>query len=333
MKRTKKRFLAALLLLCFSALLLPLCGCRQVKAEHKDDGKPFIVATIFPPYDFAREIGADLIDARMLIRPGTDAHSYDPTPSDIRAIENCDIFIYTGGESEAWAKELLDSIGNSGHSSPQVISMLETVKPLEEETPSGAESQKHSHMHDEDAEAPEYDEHVWTSPKNAIAVAKAIKEALAKADPAHAADYTNACSRYQSQLSRLDSAYRTVVQNSRLKTVLFADRFPFRYLTEEYGLQAAAAFPGCSSESEPSVKTMAFLIDTVRAENIPYVFTVERSNRSIADTIAAETGAGVLEMHSCHTLSAAELARGESYLSLMYKNLENLKRGLQYAAD
>ena len=104
-------------------------------------------------------------------------------------------------------------------------------------------------------------------------------------------------------------------------------------LTEEYGLQAAAAFPGCSSESEPSVKTMAFLIDTVRAENIPYVFTVERSNRSIADTVAAETGAGVLEMHSCHTLSAAERARGESYLSLMYKNLENLKRGLQYAAN
>ena len=102
--------MAALLLLCFSALLLPLCGCRQGKAEHKDDGKPFIVATIFSPYDFAREIGADLIDARMLIRPGTDAHSYDPTPSDIRAIENCDIFIYTGGESEAWAKELLDSI-------------------------------------------------------------------------------------------------------------------------------------------------------------------------------------------------------------------------------
>lgn len=331
MKRTEKRFFAALLLVC--SLVLPLCSCQGGSAEWADDGKPFIVTTIFPPYDFAREVGGELINAHMLIRPGTDAHSYDPTPSDMRAIENCDVFIYTGGESEAWAKELLGSIGNSGHSSIQVISMLEVVKPLEEETPNGAARHEHSHAHSEDIDEVEYDEHIWTSPKNAIAVAKMIEKALAKADPAHAADYANSYNRYKAQLSRLDDDFRTVVQNSRQKTVLFADRFPFRYLTQEYGLRAAAAFPGCSSESEPSVKTMVFLIDTVRAENIPYVFTVERSNRSIAQTIAAETGAGILEMHSCHTLSAAELARGESYLSLMYKNLENLKRGLQYAAD
>lgn len=334
----KKRLTAIIipLLLCFLTVLT-LAGCgkdgqEQAAGEMAPDGRPKIqvITTIFPPYDFVRQIGGDYVEAEMLLKPGMEAHSYEPTPRDIIRITESDLFLYAGGESDVWVEELLEGNDTRVHAH----SLLEWVEPLEEEAAEGMQSRGHDHDHDheEDAgvhlEEGEYDEHVWTSPANAILIVEKIRDTLCAIDPDRAGIYEENARAYLEQLRRLDSDYRQVIGEAKRHTVIFGDRFPFLYLVKTYGLDYHAAFPGCSSETEPSAATIAFLTDEVRQDHIPVVFYLELSNAKVADAIAEVTGARTAMLHSCHTLTREEMQRGENYLSLMRQNLEQLKLAL-----
>lgn len=316
-----KKFFA-LILIC--TLCLALCACGQQAQAPETDGGVDIVATVFPAYDFARQIAGDDGNVTLLIPPGSEAHSYEPTPQDIIRIQNCDLLVCNGGESEAWLDEILGGMGNE---IPTVV-MLDCVDALTEEDKDGMQvHEHHDHDHDEH-EDEEYDEHVWTSPVNAQLICRAISAALCQADPAHASDYTARCVDYCAELQELDADFRGVIANAKRHTLIFADRFPVRYFVEEYGLDYFAAFPGCADDAEPSARTVAFLIDRVREEQAPAVLYIEFSNQKMADIVCEDTGCEKLLFNSCHNVTADQLRGGVTYLELMRGNLETVKEAL-----
>lgn len=316
-----KKFFA-LILIC--TLCLALCACGQQAQAPETDGGVKIVATVFPAYDFARQIAGDDGNVTLLIPPGSEAHSYEPTPQDIIRIQNCDLLVCNGGESEAWLDEILGGMGNE---IPTVV-MLDCVDALTEEEKDGMQvHEHHDHDHDEH-EDEEYDEHVWTSPVNAQLICRAISAALCQADPAHASDYTARCVDYCAELQELDADFRGVIANVKRHTLIFADRFPVRYFVEEYGLDYFAAFPGCADDAEPSARTVAFLIDRVREEQAPAVLYIEFSNQKMADIVCEDTGCEKLLFNSCHNVTADQLRGGVTYLELMRGNLETVKEAL-----
>lgn len=321
-----KKSLIFFVILCLS---FSLCACGETPAESGGEGLD-IVCTLFPAYDFAREIAGEKANVTLLVPPGSEAHSFEPTPQDIIRIENCDLLICNGGESEAWLEEILAGRENQ---IPSLI-MMDCVDALEEETKEGMQGVSHDHEHEEHEEheehghEEEYDEHVWTSPVNASLIVSALCERLCAIDPENSGFYRENTGRYQAELQKLDAAFRETVKNGKFDTLIFADRFPVRYFVEEYGLDYYAAFPGCADDTEPSAKTVAFLIDKVRDEDIPAVLFIEFSNEKMADVICEDTGCEKLLFHSCHNVSADQLKAGTSYLELMRGNLESLKEAL-----
>ena len=302
-----KRLIAALLCLC-----LVLCGCTAQPEKPHDETKLQIVCTSFPAYDFAREIADDRAELTLLIKPGSEVHSYEPTPKDMIRIQESDLFICNGGESEQWAKTLITPELNT-------IYMMDCVDTVEESADGIYNA--------EDGE-PELDEHVWTSPLNAIKISEEIFNALCKLDTDNAEEYKMNFAAYKAQLMALDREFRQVIKNSGKHTLVFADRFPMRYFALEYGLDCYAAFPGCSSETEPSAKTVAYLIDRVREDKIPAVLYMEFSNQKMADVICEDTGCKKLPFYSAHSVSAEQFEQGVSYLDLMRINLNSLKEAL-----
>ena len=302
-----KRLIAALLCLC-----LMLCGCTAQPEKPHDETKLQIVCTSFPAYDFAREIAGDRAELTLLIKPGSEVHSYEPTPKDMIRIQESDLFICNGGESEQWAKTLITPELNT-------IYMMDCVDTVEESADGIYNA--------EDGE-PELDEHVWTSPLNAIKISEEICNALCKLDTDNAEAYKTNFAAYKAQLMALDREFRQVIKNSGKHTLVFADRFPMRYFALEYGLDCYAAFPGCSSETEPSAKTVAYLIDRVREDKIPAVLYMEFSNQKMADVICEDTGCKKLPFYSAHSVSAEQFEQGASYLDLMRINLNSLKEAL-----
>ena len=302
-----KRLIAALLCLC-----LILCGCTAQPEKPHDETKLQIVCTSFPAYDFAREIADDRAELTLLIKPGSEVHSYEPTPKDMIRIQESDLFICNGGESEQWAKTLITPELNT-------IYMMDCVDTVEESADGIYNA--------EDGE-PELDEHVWTSPLNAIKISEEICNALCKLDTDNAEAYKTNFTAYKAQLMALDREFRQVIKNSGKHTLVFADRFPMRYFALEYGLDCYAAFPGCSSETEPSAKTVAYLIDRVRENKIPAVLYMEFSNQKMADVICEDTGCKKLPFYSAHSVSAEQFEQGVSYLDLMRINLNSLKEAL-----
>ena len=302
-----KRLIAALLCLC-----LILCGCTAQPEKPHDETKLQIVCTSFPAYDFAREIADDRAELTLLIKPGSEVHSYEPTPKDMIRIQESDLFICNGGESERWAKTLITPELNT-------IYMMDCVDTVEESADGIYNA--------EDGE-PELDEHVWTSPLNAIKISEEICNALCKLDTDNAEAYKTNFAAYKAQLMALDREFRQVIKNSGKHTLVFADRFPMRYFALEYGLDCYAAFPGCSSETEPSAKTVAYLIDRVREDKIPAVLYMEFSNQKMADVICEDTGCKKLPFYSAHSVSAEQFEQGVSYLDLMRINLNSLKEAL-----
>ena len=293
--------------------------------ENKED-KLQIVTTIFFFYDFARQIGKEKISLKMLVTPGGESHSYEPTPQDIIAVRDCDIFICAGGESDIWSKVILNSIDAPNL---KIIKMMECVDAVEEEISDGMTEK----LPIKEEEETEYDEHVWTSPQNAKKISEAIVKAMILADKKNEDFFQSNYDEYSKKLDELDKDYRNAVSKAENKTVIFGDRFPFRYLFDEYGLKYYAAFPGCSTNSDVSAKTMMFLIDKIKENKLSTVFYIEFSARKIADTISSETGAEPLLFHSCHTVSGKDFENGITYIDLMKNNLENLKRGLNIEAD
>ncbi len=493
-----------LLIHCFTLIWILCCftGCTTITTQPKNNNSDqlSIVTTIFPQYDFARQIAGDHANITMLLKPGAESHSYEPTPQDMKAIENCDLFIYTGGENDVWVDDLLQTLGEK---KPDTLRLIDCVPTMNEEIVEGMEHEhehetileadikdrplsdflgdyqsvlpyfengtldayisqeaeeheksfdtmkqeflkrkfsdyktisiqdssvtvttssgsmsgeyaytgfqtekdddgdirsvwygykikspiagmpmyltfndheigethseedeqtKHIHMRygndsiealmDVDDWAPTYfvsdataeeirtaitehthhdeemDEHVWTSPTNAIKIVNKISELMCEKDKKNADTYTANCKEYIAQLESLDQAFIEVVENAKRKTILFGDRFPFLYFAKQYGLNYFAAFTGCSSETEASAATVKFLIDRVKAEDIPVVFTIELSNEKIADSICEATGAKKLTLYSCHNITKEQMETGETYLSMMTKNVESLRTAL-----
>lgn len=329
-----KRFRQRMLLFFIMTAGLLLTGCSAVRPEAgpaPDGGERVRVAgTIFPPCDFVRQIGGEYVDVVQLLKPGMEPHSYEPSPADIIRIMDSDLFLYAGGESDVWVEEILEG---SDHA-PVSCSLLDWVDPLEEETSEGMQVKEHHHEHAEGEtdgvhlEETEYDEHVWTSPVNAQLLVEQIRDVLISLDPGREEIYEKNAAAYLEELRALDEDYRQMTENAKRKTLVFGDRFPFLYLVRTYGLEYYAAFPGCSGESEPSAATIAFLTDQVEEEGIPVVFQLELSNGRVADAIAEAAGAETEILHSCHTLTVSEAERGETYLSLMRRNLEALRHAL-----
>ena len=312
-----KKFMAVLTAL----VVVSLAFTGASLAENAE--KLSVVATNFPAFDFARQVAGDCAEVAMLLPPGAESHTYEPTPRDILMIQNADLFIYTGGESDTWVKDILSSFD---HEMP-VLRMIDCVAAVEEELAPGMEAEEEEE--EAGAEEAEYDEHVWTSPVNAIKIEQAIAKALQTLDPANASAYQSNSDAYIQQLETLDQGFRDFFAGVHVKTLILGDRFPLRYFADEYGLTYYAAFPGCSTETEPSAATIAFLIDKVRTEGVSTVFYIEFSNHLVADSIAEETGVKTALIHSCHNVSQADLDAGATYLTLMASNLETLKGAMQ----
>jgi zinc transport system substrate-binding protein len=323
----KRKLILLFSLLTALAVLFGTGGCKPKKAGYRNPGgKINVTTTNFPPYDFVRNIAGDRVNLNMLLPPGSESHSFEPSPRDIITIQNSDIFIYVGGESDEWVDRILDSMNTDNM---LVLALLETVDAVEEEIVEGMEEEEEEDEHDHDGEEePDYDEHVWTSPRNAILIVEAITELLCEADSANASFYRQNAASYIAKLAELDASFANLVAGAKRKIFVFADRFPFRYFADAYGLEYYAAFPGCSTETEPSAATVAFLIKKIRDEKIPIVFHIELSNERMADTISSETGAKKLMLHACHNVSKRDLDAGLGYLDFMRGNVENLRQAL-----
>ena len=343
-------------------------------SDAEEQSRLQVVTTFFPQYDFARQITGDCADVTMLLKPGEEVHSYEPTPQDIKTIQNSDFFIYVGGENDVWVENILDSVKDD-QEGPRAVRLLDLVETYAEEHLEGMMEEKgHSHEHEESGaeeghdhgqeessaeedhdhgHEEEPDEHVWTSPENCVILIEKLTEIFCEADPANAAVYRENGHSYQRSFEELDAEYREMAAGAARRTILFGDRFPFRYLAEELGLTCYAAFSGCSSESEPSASTIAFLIDKAYEERLPVVFQIEFSNGNIARAICeavnlkikmaadqelnvsddTQEPVRVLKLHSCHNLTRDEFLSGETCLSLMTKNLEALRTALGAAPE
>ena len=325
-----RKHIKALLFLALSLLLaLMAAGCGQqgeaggnetaADGGGAEDDSVSVVATIFPPYDFARAVSGDLAEVTMLLPPATESHSFEPTAKDILTIQNCDVFLYIGGESDEWVNGILESMDTS---SMKVLALMDSVAPVEEEVVEGMQEEE------EEEEEGAYDEHIWTYPGNAKLMVQAIADALCEVDGANESAYRENADAYSAQLDELDEAFKTVVADASLDTFVFGDRFPFRYFADAYGLEYFAAFPGCSAETEASAATVAFLIDKIKAENIPVIFHIELSNEKMAEAISEATGAKPMLLHACHNISKDDFEGGMGYVDIMWNNVENLKEAL-----
>ncbi|MEG1779889.1 MAG: metal ABC transporter substrate-binding protein [Clostridium sp.] len=339
-----------------SALLFLTClfavGCTSAQKNgtaEEGDGKLNVVTTLFPYYDFLRQIAGDQIHLTMVVPAGMDSHSFEPTPEDVITIQNADLVICNGGEMEQWFTRVLKSLGDEGTVPGRVVTMMDYVDTVEEVVVEGMEAHEHDHGaeghdhgaegHDHEAEEHasgddgreveiEYDEHIWTSPVNAIKLVGILTHVLEEEDPANSETYRNNGETYTGRLKELDAEIRDIVKSGKRNLLIFGDKFPLRYFFDEYGLKYRAAFSGCSSDTEPSAQTIAYLIDKVRTEQIPVIYYLELSSHRVAGIIGEETGAEPLLFHSCHNVTRREFDSGVTYLELMEQNTVNLRKGL-----
>lgn len=312
-------FSALVLIICTTTLGLSGCSGNEIK----DSGKLTVVATVFPAYDWTREILGDKGEITLLSSNGTDLHNYQPTAEDMSKIATCDMFIYVGGESDSWAE---DAVKTSLKKDMIAVNLLEVLGEavVEEEVLEGME---HSH---EEGKNPQADEHVWLSLKNAQTVCSYIAEQLGNIDGENAHQYMENAKKYNEKLDLLDTKYKEAVETARYDTLLFADRFPFRYLTDDLGLNCYAAFSGCSTETEAGVQTIAFLSAKLKELNLPAVIIIDGSDGSIASTVikTAKGTQKILTLNSMQSVKQEDLDNGITYFSVMESNLEILKEAL-----
>ena len=330
MKKTISIVLCLMMIVCIAA------GCGKAgSGDTPRSEKISIVTTIFPEYDWVRQIlGEKAADAdmTMLLDNGVDLHSYQPSASDILKIGNCDLFIYVGGESDEWVE---DTLATAENENMVVVNLLEELGDAvkDEEIVEGMEAEHEKEESDEhEEEGSEKDEHVWLSLRNAAALCKVIAEKLGEVDGANKDVYTANANAYIEKLRALDGQYKEAVAAAKTKTLLFGDRFPFRYLADEYGLDYYAAFSGCSAESEASFETIAFLAGKVDELGLSTILQIESADGEIAGTIKETTKAKnqtILTLDSMQSTTAADIQNGASYLTIMEKNLEVLKDALQ----
>ena len=328
-----KRILTLFLTL---ALILSLAACAA-PGEKADDGKIQIVATLFPYYDFARAIAGGRADVTLLLSPGREAHSFEPTPLDAVTISEADVFLYNGGEGEYWVEEMLDAAGEHIAVKARMMDYVDALGEEFSEGMQGADAHDHDHDHGDhdhekneahDSDEIEYDEHIWTSPKNAAILCRAVCDAICKADPANEDFYRANCDDYCAQIEALDARFADLCESAPHKLLVFADRFPMLYFCREYGLDYRAAFHGCSGDTEPSLATIKYLIDKVEDEDIPVVYTIDFGTKKVAAVVSECTGAAIETIYSMQTVSRADFDAGETYLTLMERNYDALRKGL-----
>ncbi|MCD8308848.1 MAG: metal ABC transporter substrate-binding protein [Clostridia bacterium] len=329
----KNIFKRALYLLFTAALSLAvILGAAGISAcDTDDDGRTKIVCTIFPQYDWLNNIlgdNAENYNIILLTESGTDLHNYQPTVADIASIGSCELFIYTGGESDSW----VDNAISSSKTKAELVCMMDLVEAKEEESVEGMEEEE-----EEDGDETEYDEHVWLSLRNAELIVNAIAEKVCLLDSENSSYYQANAAAYIKELEELDAEYTAVVEASSVKTLLFADRFPFRYFVDDYGLSYYAAFKGCSTESQASFATITTLATKLNELNLKYVLVLEGSDKSIANSVISNakelsnysgTSVQILEINSCQVVKKADISAGTTYLSIMESNLTVIETAL-----
>ena len=341
-----KKFAAFVMVVFAVALALSACGMDS-NAKSLANKKASVVATIYPQYDWLKNIlgeYVDKVDLKLLIKNGTDLHSYKPSAQDIAAIANADLVVYVGGESDEWIEKALEATPKAGRMQVNLMQVLgdrvkeeEVVEGMQAEEEHhhehGEEAEEHEHEHHEHAEAPENDEHIWLSLKNAQILVKNLAESVAKIDAANAPVYRANAIIYASKLHDLDWAYDSTVSNASQKTILFGDRFPFRYMVDDYGIKYYAAFVGCSAESEASFETVAFLAGMMDSLSLPVIFTIDGSRSNVARAVLNASknskSVPVLQLNSMQSVTDEQIRSGVDYMSIMKSNLETLKKGLK----
>ena len=342
MKNISKKIFGLILA---GAVLITGCTAKTEKKDKGDNtkGKLKVVTTIFPEYDITRAIAKDKVDLELMIKPGVDVHSFTPTPQDIKTVQNSNIFVYGGTEHDKWVENLTKSIDMKNK---KVVKLVDGIQQLEEESVDGM---KHEHHHDDEKEdehnhnhehekedehdhkdesEKELDPHYWTSPKNAIQMVKTITNALVEKDSHNAEFYKENAKNYIKQLEGVDKELHDVVDNAKIKKVVIADRFPFRYLFKDLGLEYRALFSGCSVESTASAGQIKKMVDYVKENKIPVVYHIEMGKGELAETVAKHSGAKVKLLHSIHTVTKEDFDKGITYIDLMKQNVEALKEGL-----
>ena len=356
MKKLKK--LWAIFGLVLVVGLLAFLALNREKFEQK---KYSVVSTSFPGYDFARAVTKNTnISTKMLVKPGAETHTYEPTPQDIIDIKNADMFIYVGGDSDTWVKKILKDVDTK---KTHVVKLVDLVSTVEEEIVEGMEdedehdhgqdhhhdhehdhdhvghehdhdhdhagydheSHEYRHDHDEEEEGPEIDEHVWTSPKKAMEIVKKIAEVASEIDADEKTKINDNAEKYVAEIAQVDKDLHQAI-DGKISEIVVADRFPFRYFADEFGLKYAAAFSGCSEQTEASAKTISFLINKVKQDKVKKIYKIELSNGKIAETVSKDTGAEVLELHSAHNVTADDFSKGVTYVDLMKRNLLALSK-------
>ena len=334
-------------------LVVGLLAFLVLNREKFEQKKYSVVSTSFPGYDFARAVTKNTnISTKMLVKPGAETHTYEPTPQDIIDIKNADMFVYVGGDSDTWVEKILKDVDTK---KTHVVKLVDLVSTVEEEIVEGMEdedehehdhdhdhkhdhdhdhkhdhdhdheSHAHKHDHDEEEEGPEIDEHVWTSPKKAMEIVKKIAKVASEIDVAEKNKIDDNAEKYVAEIAQVDKDLHQAI-DGKISEIVVADRFPFRYFADEFGLKYAAAFSGCSEQTEASAKTISFLINKVKQDKVKKIYKIELSNGKIAETVSRDTGAEVLELHSAHNVTADDFSKGVTYVDLMKRNLVALSK-------
>ena len=332
-------------------LVVGLLAFLVLNREKFEQKKYSVVSTSFPGYDFARAVTKNTnISTKMLVKPGAETHTYEPTPQDIIDIKNADMFIYVGGDSDTWVEKILKDVDTK---KTHVVKLVDLVSTVEEEIVEGMEdedehdhdhdhdhdhkhdhdhdhhhdheSHAHKHDHEEEEEGLEIDEHVWTSPKNAMEIVKKIAKVASEIDAAEKNKIDDNAEKYVAEIAQVDKDLHQAI-DGKISEIVVADRFPFRYFADEFGLKYAAAFSGCSEQTEASAKTISFLINKVKQDKVKKIYKIELSNGKIAETVSKDTGAEVLELHSAHNVTADDFSKGVTYVDLMKRNLLALSK-------
>ena len=317
-------------------LVVGLLAFLVLNREKFEQKKYSVVSTSFPGYDFARAVTKNTnISTKMLVKPGAETHTYEPTPQDIIDIKNADMFIYVGGDSDTWVEKILKDVDTK---KTHVMKLIDLVSTVNEEIVEGMEDEdehdhdhdhdhdhKHDHDHDEEEEGPEIDEHVWTSPKKAMEIVKKIAEVASEIDTEEKTKINDNAEKYVAEIAQVDKDLHQAI-DGKISEIVVADRFPFRYFADEFGLKYAAAFSGCSEQTEASAKTISFLINKVKQDKVKKIYKIELSNGKIAETVSKDTGAEVLELHSAHNVTADDFSKGVTYVDLMKRNLAALSK-------
>lgn len=325
-----KKFLAITISIVIIVCLAAACGAPKLNNDKETAEKISVITTIFPEYDWVKEIigeNSDNVEIKYLLDKGADLHNFQPSANDMIAISECDLFIYVGGESDEWVEDALSTAKNKDM---LVINLMEVMgdKAVEEEVKEGMEAEEEEEGEEEEVE---YDEHFWTSLKNAVVFCNEICDAFVKLDSANADTYKQNTAVYVEKLIKLDEEFTKLTETATTKTLIFGDRFPFRYLTDDYGLDYYAAFVGCSAETEASFETIAFLAGKVDELNADTIFVIENSDEAIAKAIIANTqnkNQKIAELNSMQSVTADMVESGTTYLDLMQKNYDVLKEAL-----